>query len=808
MNGLIFRFLKYILFFILLPSCMGIRHLQDDEYLLRRQRIIGNEEIDKGELEVLYQSKANKKFPLIPFATYVWIYHLGENKFDSAKIEQKIADINEKYDKKASRFTEKENKLRRIELARDKKIAKKERDLSEGNILMRWGEKVSVYDENAIERTSQQMKQYLRNKGFFDGSVEFRAKVKAKQKSVTYIVEEDYPHIIDTLRIISGDTIIRDLIMQHWDERLILSGDRYEQKNLVNERERIEKLLKNNGYFDFSRQYLVYDVITDIKPYSLDVNLIINEPARRATHKQFVIDSVIFVTDADTPPLGIRRSYFNYNNITYQYYKKRFSKKVLDQRVFLYPMDVYSLDNTLNTQKQLAFLDNFKFININYDTTGGAFVANVFTSPLPKYQMVNEVGLNVTEGYPGPFYSLSLTNRNIFGGLENLQLSGYFGFEGVASATTQEIYSSVESGAKLALIFPQFVMPASADYKRRMGQFNPNTIFRSGFSFTRRPEYRRTNFSNALIYNWQKERRKIYSFTLSEISLINSDTDAEFDELLQELESLGNPLIKSFEPSFVSSMSFQVIYNFNPDDFYNNKASNLRLYAETGGAVFNFVEPKNFAESRTDTIQFFQFLKFTTDFRRHITVTQRSGVATRLNLGVAYPYGKNQTLPYEKFFFAGGSNSIRAWPPRRLGPGSNAPRMNENPEQDGMFDYSVEKPGEILIEANVEWRSRLISFIDWAAFVDMGNVWKFYENPEFPGADFKLNRFYKEIAIGMGLGLRFNFSFLVIRFDYGVKMYDPAREEGERWIGDNLSLTNWRGEPGQGLWNIAIGYPF
>ena len=113
-----------------------------------------------------------------------------------------------------------------------------------------------------------------------------------------------------------------------------------------------------------------------------------------------------------------------------------------------------------------------------------------------------------------------------------------------------------------------------------------------------------------------------------------------------------------------------------------------------------------------------------------------------------------------------------------------------------------------MLEANIEYRSKLVGFIDWAAFVDAGNVWNFFENVEFEGADFKFNRFYKEIAIGMGLGLRLNFSFLVIRFDYGVKMYDPAQDEGKRWIGNKISLTNLRGQKGQALWNIAIGYPF
>jgi outer membrane protein insertion porin family len=299
-----------------------------------------------------------------------------------------------------------------------------------------------------------------------------------------------------------------------------------------------------------------------------------------------------------------------------------------------------------------------------------------------------------------------------------------------------------------------------------------------------------------------------YSFTLSELSFINSTTTDDFQRQLEELEMQGNPLIKSFEPSFVSAINFQTVYNFNPDDFYGNKASMLKLFAESGGAIFNFFDPKGFTETQGDTIQHFQYLKFTADFRRHLTLTETSGIATRLNIGMAYPYGDNKTLPYEKFFFAGGSNSNRAWAPRRLGPGSFPPRRNENPEKDGLFDYSIEKPGEILLEANIEYRGKLVGFIDWAAFVDAGNVWYFYENPEFPGAEFKINRFYKEIAIGMGLGARLNFSFLVIRFDYGIKMYDPAREEGSRWIGDNLSLTNWRGEPGQALWNIAIGYPF
>ena len=161
-------------------------------------------------------------------------------------------------------------------------------------------------------------------------------------------------------------------------------------------------------------------------------------------------------------------------------------------------------------------------------------------------------------------------------------------------------------------------------------------------------------------------------------------------------------------------------------------------------------------------------------------------------------------LPYEKYFFAGGSTSIRAWQPRRLGPGSFTPETNE----DGTFDYRFEQPGEILFEAMFEYRRKLFGYFDGAIFVDAGNTWTFAEDPSREGAEFKADRFYKEIAIGTGIGLRMDFEFLVLRLDMGIKAYDPARPVNERFILDKLSLKNPLGESGQQVFNIGIGYPF
>ncbi|MGB3465731.1 MAG: BamA/TamA family outer membrane protein, partial [Cyclobacteriaceae bacterium] len=166
-------------------------------------------------------------------------------------------------------------------------------------------------------------------------------------------------------------------------------------------------------------------------------------------------------------------------------------------------------------------------------------------------------------------------------------------------------------------------------------------------------------------------------------------------------------------------------------------------------------------------------------------------------------------LPYEKFFFAGGSNSIKAWQPRRLGPGSY-----RQEDDDGNFNYQIEQPGDIIIEGGVELRTKLFGFINWAYFVDIGNVWTWYEDESRVGAQFEWNDFATELAVGTGMGLRLDFSFLLVRVDMGVKVFDPAQPMGDRFVLDEFTLkrspripTDTRVINSPQL-NIGIGYPF
>ncbi|NJO03499.1 MAG: BamA/TamA family outer membrane protein [Bacteroidia bacterium] len=203
-------------------------------------------------------------------------------------------------------------------------------------------------------------------------------------------------------------------------------------------------------------------------------------------------------------------------------------------------------------------------------------------------------------------------------------------------------------------------------------------------------------------------------------------------------------------------------------------------------------------------LKLFQYWRINPTFHFYLPLRgDNQSLAFRINTGIAKPFGDSETLPYEKFFFAGGGSSIRAWQPRRLGPGAFTPPVNE----DGTFDYRFERPGEIILEGNIEYRFPMVSFIRGAVFLDVGNVWTIDENPQQPGGQFHWDQFWQQLAIGTGFGFRFNLPFLLFRLDFGLKVYDPARRSDRRWVIRQFNPFNPFAQDLM-LVNIGIGYPF
>src|SRR5690606_14151538 len=363
-----------------------------------------------------------------------------------------------------------------------------------------------------------------------------------------------------------------------------------------------------------------------------------------------------------------------YNGINYTMYQDRYSEKILDSRIFLQSDALYSRRDVIETQRQLANLDIFSFVNISFDTLGNSLDVDILTRPNQKYQITNQLGASLTEQLPGPFISHSLRNRNLFRGLEIFEFNFRAGLEGVASATAQGgVYRSRELATSASVIFPQFLIPFNKWSLERFGRYNPRTRALFGYNYVNRPEYVREALNTILAYNWATSNlRQQFTVNLLDANLIRSSLDEDFRDRLEEFQDQGNNLINSFLPAYVSSVSGQVIINFNQYGItQRNEASLWRIFAESGGTSFNLI---NQAFMKYRNLRYFQFLKFQSDFRRYVPLNNRSTFAYRLNLGLAKPYGiSGGVLPYEKYFFAGGSTSIRAWQPRRLGPGSFSP---------------------------------------------------------------------------------------------------------------------------------------
>ncbi|MFC3880827.1 BamA/TamA family outer membrane protein [Algoriphagus namhaensis] len=805
------KFSKYILFIgglMAMTACSLTKNLPDGEFVLYENELLGTELSDKEGLAELYRQEPNTRIPLINRSLGVSIYRLGKSFYDSAKVVEKLERTKEEKSLLIAELDSLGNTKKLVKKAekKDAKIEHLEEKAEYGNLLMRTGNPVTILDSALVSETVTQQQNYLINNGFFDADVDFEVTTKKQKAYVSFLINEKEPYLVDSFYTKSENQDILRLLNKTKKESFLDTGKIYTQSDVIAERERIEKLLKNNGYYTFSKSYIEYNVFMDTLTKRLNVEQLILKPTFAEKHNAYTIDSITFTIVPPSEDFVDEKVQREFENIDFSFYKERYSERIFASRIFFREGDLYSRDDFIESQKQLNNLDLFRFLNISFDTLGTSLTAKIFSQPNQKYQLTNQLGLSITEQLPGPFFSTSLRNRNFFRAGEILEFNFRAGLEGVASATDQGVYQSRELGTSVSVIFPRFLLPFYRTSLQKFGRYNPNTRAQFGYNYTNRPEYTRTSFNGLLAYTWAtRNNRQQFTINAADINYVRTPSILpEFVEILEDLQAEGNNLIWSFLPSFVSAVSAQSIINFNEyGNFKQRNASLLRLFVESGGTSLNFFD----VPSNEEDIEFanFQWLKFQADFRRYYPLDKKQTLAYRANFGIAQPYGiSGGILPYEKYFFAGGGTSVRAWQARRLGPGSYSPTVGEN----GPYDYRIEQPAEMIFESMFEYRRKLYGYFDIALFIDVGNSWVIGVDNARPGADFRWNRFYKELAVGTGIGLRMDFDFLVVRLDLATKAIDPAQPEGNRWVLDNISFRKPFGVRGQTVLNFGIGYPF
>ena len=799
--------------FLFTQSCKPTKYLNEGEIMLRKINIKGNKNFSSYELEEFYRQKPNRKFLLLPFRPYMHAYYYGEKIFDSTKVElkyeKKLTKLNTKYESLITDSIPSDSSLlKEYYYEKEEILDKKKLVMKEGNWLMRSvGEKIVVYDSSLIHETAVQLQKHLHANGYFRSAVQTNTKIKHKKASAQYQINEKEPYRIKKIQIIGDDKRLVANVKKHYHDQIMEVGKLYNDELLSSERENLTNFLRSNGYFYFHRRYVHFEIDSTIDEKAVHIRTIISNP-NNSKHEKYVIKNVYFTTDASKFIGNKTRDTVFYKNIHYLWYQQNVSHKILDRKIKIYPGESYSYINTIQTQKNLADLNMYKFVNINYfeteDSTKNEVNCYISTSPFQKYQFSTELGVNVYQGLPGPFGNLSYRARNLFTGAEILDINIRAGIEGQTSITEpDEILTTKEVGLTSALTFPKFFLPSTI--LKKYNDFNSRTQLKIGGTLTQRTEFTRDNLTTSLAYLWQKNKDMRFVVTPLEFTLINTRNETDdFKDYIQGLIDANNPLYLSFRKSIISNMRYDFIFDNNLNK-QKKRSRYFRLSLESGGTTLNFIQNDIFNETnQLFGLDYYQYLKGLTDFRYYIPTKNKNILASRVSFGVARAIGGTQALPYEKYFFSGGSYSNRAWLPRRLGPGSYMPLT-----ADGKFDteYKIEQPGEILFESNIEYRFRIKGILDGAIFTDIGNVWTINDDAR-TGSLFELSDFYNELAIGSGFGFRFDFSFLILRLDVGSKIWDPALALENRFIPKNNSFMDILTDKRLTILNLGIGYPF
>ncbi|MER0442265.1 BamA/TamA family outer membrane protein [Emticicia sp. W12TSBA100-4] len=795
-------------------SCTRKVQLERDEYRLNSFEFKGNKEISTEELELLIPptQKPNRRILYLPVTPYVSFYNLGKTFYNSAKITERL----EKWQNRLDNLPNPVLYDAKIEKKRKKYLSKvnvyQDRlDTKENWWMKNIGEAPAIITESAIKRTSGTINKYLYNKGFFDSIVKYQIDSANTNKriKISYLIDEKRAYLIDTIRYEMTDRKVDSLLKSKVKEKLLLRLDRVDFNNIDAEKLRIEALLKENGYFNFiAKSYIGVEIdTTDYirRDYRVNLTVTIRNPNQKEQHEQFTLESINFISaDASTENnLNIDTTNIELNSIRYTFIGKKFPTKILDKKILIRPNQLFKASLVNETNRQLYGLDQFAFANVKFtQLPDNQLRADIIAPTNPKYTTAYNFDVNNINNILGGGASVSLRARNLLSILETTELGFRANLEGQPGldSTTQR---SRELGANLALNIPKIIF--SNKISNLLSLKNPRTQLAVSFNNSKQRLFERQVFRLTGNYSWQRSKYETIVISPFDINLINTPfKSASFEQVL-----LDNPNLKVlYDPQFVSSINGTYVFN-NQVQGKNIKAKYIRFFVESGGTTLNFFPDKNqikFIDQifPLDTIKraYFRFVKLNVDFRKYIPINKRDSWAYRLNLGVAHPYGQNQAMPFEKNFFIGGPNSIRAWRPRTLGPGSALGTTIKN--------RFSQQPGDILLETSIEYRKYMFRFIgNWNAgfFIDAGNVWKWYQiDSKIDQANFDWTRFYKEIAVGTGAGIRLDLDYFVGRFDWGVKVFDPIKPTGERFVLDNLKLK--RSNEYYPVFHFAIGYPF
>ena len=782
-------FFSLVLLLLIFSACSNTRYFNKNQYLVTRSKVELLEKkpgIDHAELYGLMKQKPNKRFMgFMRFKLWAYTQTLGK----------------------------KETGMRRW-------------------MKNTVGERPVMLDTLLTRRSCGEMEKYLGNVGYFYSDVSYSLEFNEKKKKarVIYHVKPSRPYIIKSIDWEIQDEELRSWVLSDTGGCLIRPGDIYNAYTLDRERERITNHLNNNGYYGFVRDYIYFeaDSAYDNKEISIHTrikNVRTPHPDSAGKfieekHYRYKIDRVVIypnfdptITEYYSLPFDtlvqeihqVRKDRpANIYFITYRN-KLRIRPKVLSQNTLIENDEPYNLRDVRETHRRFANISLYNYRNINFvkvdppemsaPSRMKSLECRISLQRAPVHQYSIEAEGTNSGGDLGIGGNITYRNRNIFRGGETFQLKLRGALEAQKSGQPEDLeqktllfFNTYEYGAEAQINFPRFLIPVKME--RFPKYFRPTTTISTGINYRKRPTYDRYVLNFTFGYRWQESAYKTHILQPFNISSVKVFPTPEFSE---ELENVDDPRLKNqYTDHLITALQYSFIFN-NQDI---KKIQNFIYFKgdiETSGNMFYLFN--NLLDSKQDSggfyrvvgIRYAQYVKTELDFRYYWLLSKTNQLVFRAHTGVGLPYGNSDALPFEKGFYLGGANSMRAWIYRGLGPGTFQGA-----------DYNMDKMGDIVLEGNLEYRFPMYGFFKGALFLDAGNVWLLNANENYPGGEFKFDTFFRQIAIDAGVGLRFDFNFFIFRVDFAMRFRDPARPEGERWV---ASKGIW-------FWNFGIGYPF
>lgn len=760
---------------LLLGSCNPTRFVPEGKYLLNKISVkVDDKNVKREELKTHIRQKENLRI-LGAFKFHLWVYNLSSK-----------------------------NK--------------------ENDWLKRIGEAPVLYDELQANRSKDQLLIYLRNKGYYNAVVVDSMMFKRNNKKVNLIfdISAQQPYRIRNYVYSFKDEHLRGIILNDSVNQLLKPGDVFDLDILNAERQRVSNNLKNSGYYKFSEDFISFTADTNFFSHRVDLTVNIDDASLRnednevAPHQKykirnFLIDPTHQVSDMSGTQIAQELDSVKIRDYIITYsgdlnYKPGLFVSVNRLRDSAF----YSMQNAEKTYRALSRLKQFKVINIGFLETD--LVTNdsipmldcrMQLSPMARHNFSVDIEGTNSSGNLGVAGNFNFQHRNVFRGAEvfDLQIRGARERQQALVNNSSLDFNTRELGFESSLTFPQFL--SFVRIKKMLNFQIPETKLTVGFNYQSRPDYTRTITNLKFGYDWKTTAFQFHTLNLVDLNYVN-------------LYAFNPAFINSIEDLYIkSSFTDHLIFASNYSWMYNTQNINKRedykyfkVSLESAGnllSLYSKVVSKEKAEA-LDSVsnqmssyyevlntRFAQYLKGDFEYRYGHIIDKSSSLVGRAFLGVGVPYGNFDVLPFEKKYFTGGANGIRAWQVRSLGPGSYKAPTDIYPNQSS----------DIKLEANLEYRFKLFWLLEGALFMDAGNIWAINSKDNREGAVFKMDQFYKQIAVGSGLGLRFDFTYFIFRLDLGMKMRDPSLPEGKRFVQKSYPVSTDHFNL-----SFAIGYPF